>query len=156
MPQHLAKTFMFVGCYVTIIKTTKQQVNNSALQTMDTITETWIPYGNCTWHTSKCRVYFNSTKVTSSIWWGFMYPAFTSMPGGVTEGDSGLCCCVPWLLSAINSLCWLYKQVLYVSFCLQVARRWSRTDELPSCNPATSVMAAICITVSITQTQRTW
>ena len=30
----------------------------------------------------------------------FMYPAFTNMPGGVAVGDSGLCCCVPCLLSA--------------------------------------------------------
>ena len=35
------------------------------------------------------------------------YPAFTCMPGGVSKGDSGLCCCVPCLLSPINSLCWL-------------------------------------------------
>ena len=35
----------------------------------------------------------------------FMYRVFTRMPGGVTVGDSGLCCCVPCLLSAINSLC---------------------------------------------------
>ena len=27
------------------------------------------------------------------------------MSGGVTVGDSGICCCVPCLLSAINSLC---------------------------------------------------
>ena len=25
----------------------------------------------------------------------FMYLVFTRMPGGVTVGDSGLCCCVP-------------------------------------------------------------
>ena len=31
-----------------------------------------------------------------------MYPAFTSMPHGVTVGDSGFCCCVPGLSRAIN------------------------------------------------------
>ena len=36
-----------------------------------------------------------------------IYPVFTGMPGGVTVGDSGLCCCVPCLLSAINSPCLL-------------------------------------------------
>ena len=35
----------------------------------------------------------------------FIYLEFTCMPGGVTVGDSGLCCCVPCLLSAIISLC---------------------------------------------------
>ena len=34
-----------------------------------------------------------------------MYPVFICMPSGVTVRDSGLCCCVPCLLSAINSLC---------------------------------------------------
>ena len=33
-----------------------------------------------------------------------MYPAFTRMTGGVTTGNSGLCCCPPYLFSAINSL----------------------------------------------------
>ena len=32
----------------------------------------------------------------------FIYFVFTRMPGGGTVGDSGLCCCVPCLLSAIN------------------------------------------------------
>ena len=36
-----------------------------------------------------------------------MTSAVTSIPGGVTVGDSGLCCCVPCLLSAIHSLCLL-------------------------------------------------
>ena len=36
---------------------------------------------------------------------GFIYLVFTRTPGGVTVGDSGLCCCVPCLLSAIISLC---------------------------------------------------
>ena len=35
----------------------------------------------------------------------FIYIAFTCMPGGVTVDDSGLCCCFPCLLSAVNSLC---------------------------------------------------
>ena len=36
-----------------------------------------------------------------------MYLVFTRAPGGVTVGGSGLCCCVPCLLSTINSLCLL-------------------------------------------------
>ena len=35
---------------------------------------------------------------------GFMYLAFTRMPGGGTVGDSGLCACVLCLSSAIASL----------------------------------------------------
>ena len=35
----------------------------------------------------------------------FIYLVFTRMPGGVTVCDSGLCCCVPCLSSAIKSLC---------------------------------------------------
>ena len=34
----------------------------------------------------------------------FVYLVFTRMPGGVTVGDSGLCCCVPCPSSAIISL----------------------------------------------------
>ena len=30
----------------------------------------------------------------------FTYLVFTRMPGGVTVGDSGLCCCVPCLSNA--------------------------------------------------------
>ena len=37
----------------------------------------------------------------------FMCLVFTHTPGGVTVGDSGLCCCVPCLSSAIISLCLL-------------------------------------------------
>ena len=40
----------------------------------------------------------------------FMYPVFTRMPAGVTIRDSGLCCCVPCLMSAITSLCLLIHQ----------------------------------------------
>ena len=36
----------------------------------------------------------------------FKYLVFTRTPGGVIVGDSGLCCCVPCLSSAIISL-WL-------------------------------------------------
>ena len=36
----------------------------------------------------------------------FIYLVYTRTPGGVTVGDSGLCCCVPCLSSAI-SLCLL-------------------------------------------------
>ena len=35
----------------------------------------------------------------------FIYVVSTRMPVGVTVGDSGLCCCVPCLSSAIISLC---------------------------------------------------
>ena len=37
----------------------------------------------------------------------FIYLVYTRTPGGVTVGDSGLCCCVPCLSSAIISLCLL-------------------------------------------------
>ena len=32
----------------------------------------------------------------------FMYTVFTRMPGGVTLGDSGFCCCVPCLISTVH------------------------------------------------------
>ena len=35
----------------------------------------------------------------------YVYLVFTHMPGGVIVGNSGLCCCVPCLSSAIISLC---------------------------------------------------
>ena len=34
----------------------------------------------------------------------FMYLVFTCMPGGVTVGNSGLCCCVPCLSSTFIPL----------------------------------------------------
>ena len=37
----------------------------------------------------------------------FIYLIFARTPGGVTVGDSGLCCCVPCLSSAIIPLCLL-------------------------------------------------
>ena len=37
----------------------------------------------------------------------FIYLVFTCTPGGVTVGDSGLCCCVLCLSNAIISLCLL-------------------------------------------------
>ena len=49
----------------------------------------------------------------------FMYPVFTGMPGGITVGDSGLCCRVPCLLSTISS------------FSLLILRSMSQ----PWCNP---------------------
>ena len=39
----------------------------------------------------------------------FIYLVFTRKPGGVTGGDSGLCCSVSCLSSAIISLCLLIK-----------------------------------------------
>ena len=41
------------------------------------------------------------------FWLEFIYLVFTRMPGGITVSDSGLCCCVPCLSGAINSLCLL-------------------------------------------------
>ena len=41
----------------------------------------------------------------------FRYLVFTRMPGGVSVGDSGLCCCVPCLLSAVTSLCLLIRKI---------------------------------------------
>ena len=35
----------------------------------------------------------------------FMYLVFTRTPGGLTVGDSGLCCCVSCLSIAIISHC---------------------------------------------------
>ena len=42
----------------------------------------------------------------------FIYLVFTRKPGGVTVGDSGLCCCIPCLSSAIISLCLLILVIL--------------------------------------------
>ena len=42
----------------------------------------------------------------------FMHNVFTRMPGGVSVGDSGLCCCVPCLLSAVTSLCLILHSAL--------------------------------------------
>ena len=58
-----------------------------------------------------------------------MYPVLTSVPGGVTVGDSGLCCCVPCLLNAINSLCfliplWLTGHQLTNQLTLQHSENW--------------------------------
>ena len=38
-----------------------------------------------------------------------IYLVFTRTPGGVIVGDSGLCCCVPCLSSALISLCVLFS-----------------------------------------------
>ena len=46
----------------------------------------------------------------------FMYLVFTRMPGGVTLADSGLCCCVPCVSSAIISLCSLTEPVNFEVF----------------------------------------
>ena len=47
----------------------------------------------------------------------FTYLVFTRMPGEVTVGDSGLCCCAPCLLSVINSLCRL------IALCVTLSAR---------------------------------
>ena len=39
------------------------------------------------------------------VW--FMYRVFTCTPGGVTVGDSSLCCCACCMLSVVNFLCLL-------------------------------------------------
>ena len=44
-----------------------------------------------------------------------MYLVFTRTPGGVTVGDSCLCCCVPCLSSAIISLCLVVLVLVLVS-----------------------------------------
>ena len=41
---------------------------------------------------------FEGMRDTPSV--GFRYPVSTGMPGGVTVGDSGPCCCVPCLMNA--------------------------------------------------------
>ena len=40
--------------------------SNSAQQTRDTTTKTWIAYDNSTWHASKHRLHMNSLKATTS------------------------------------------------------------------------------------------
>ena len=47
----------------------------------------------------------------------FMYLVFTRMTGGVTLRDSGLCCCVPCLSSAIISFCLLALLKSWLMFC---------------------------------------
>ena len=45
-----------------------------------------------------CILYFEEVPLVE-----FLYTVFTGLLGGVSVGDSGLCCCVPCLLSAINN-----------------------------------------------------
>ena len=58
-----------------------------------------------------CSVYCNSEGVPLvgflKMYLGgvYIYHVFACMPGGVAADNSGLCCCVPCLLSAIVSLC---------------------------------------------------
>ena len=47
----------------------------------------------------------------------FMYLVFTRAPVGVTVGDSGLCCCVPCLSSAIISICLLTLHAITTQKC---------------------------------------
>ena len=47
-----------------------------------------------------------------------MKPVFTCMPGGVIIDNSGLCCCVPYLMNAINSL-YLQKARINTSVVVQ-------------------------------------
>ena len=46
----------------------------------------------------------------------FIYLVFTRTPGRVTLGDSGLCCCVPCLPSAIISLCLLIQNSMRMKY----------------------------------------
>ena len=47
----------------------------------------------------------------------FMYLVFTRTPVGVTVDDSGLCCCVPCLSSAIISICLLILHAITTQKC---------------------------------------
>ena len=86
--------------------------NNSAQQTRHTTTKTWTTYSNFTWHASKYKVYKLHQRYIEVIpVVEFIYLVFTRMPGGVTVGNSGLCC-VPCLSSALMSLCWFYTSAL--------------------------------------------
>ena len=48
----------------------------------------------------------------------FIYLVFIRMPGGITEGDSGHCCCAPCLSRAILSICLLIVSSVALLFCL--------------------------------------
>ena len=50
---------------------------------------------------------FDVKDVEKYLWWSFYLPCIYSHASGVIVGDSGLCCCVPCLLSAVTSLCLL-------------------------------------------------
>ena len=73
---------------------------------------------------------------------GFIYLVFTRTPGGVTVGDSGLCCCVPCLSSAVISLCLLIHVVTYLftSFvnCPSGRSYLPATGQLTSCQKTDS------------------
>ena len=43
----------------------------------------------------------------------FVYLVFTCMPGGVTVGDSGLCCCVPRLLRVVSNPTHRINELVY-------------------------------------------
>ena len=58
-----------------------------------------------------------------------MYVVFTRMLGGVTVGESGICCCVPCLSSATISLCLLG----FVSFFLCLSLLLIIKMSLPLC-----------------------
>ena len=62
----------------------------------------------------------------------FIYLVFTRTPGGVTVGDSGLCCCVLCLSSAIIPLCslilLLYFQVPQDVRCTKSLREAERVE----------------------------
>ena len=97
-------------------RSSHQTKGNNSRQTRDTTTKTWIACCNSTWHASKYKVYkVYQSYILKCVYGGvsiildvplvkFMYLVVTHMPGGVTMGDSGLCCCVPCLLCTIISL----------------------------------------------------
>ena len=76
----------------------------------------WIEKVSLYSHFKPNELYYNVSLICYAAWFyakwecnfgGVMYLVFTCMPGGTTAGDLGLCCCVPCLLSADNSLvCW--------------------------------------------------
>ena len=55
----------------------------------------------------------------------FKYRVFTRTPGGVTLGDSSLCCCVPCLSSAIIPLRLLIEYILKMHFVLRSLVRFA-------------------------------
>ena len=58
-----------------------------------------------------------------------MYNVFSRMPAGVTVGDSGLCCCLPCLLSAINSLSFFDKfSIKHLQFAKAIEKK--KTDSV--------------------------
>ena len=78
------------------------------------------PTTRCAWITlTRCQQSpLHSSQLMRSV---SLLCILTRMPGGVTEGDSGLCCCVPCLSSAVISLCFSIfdnLNLIFVKICL--------------------------------------